>query len=141
MRRIIALDRAPSGSRLCRPRSAPAPPCDNPSMRLTPVQRVICGVAAIGFAFDTYELLMLPLIVRPALMELTTATPGSAEFPAIPLMLARPFLPESPVWRDKRHADKFQTPRPRRPVPVTQPSFHARFAMHARHFQSFVRVG
>ena len=34
---------------------------------LTPLQWTICGVAALGFAFDTYELLMLPLIVRPAL--------------------------------------------------------------------------
>ena len=41
---------------------------------------LICGIAAVGFAFDTYELLMLPLIVRPALLELTTAVPGSAEF-------------------------------------------------------------
>jgi MFS family permease len=37
---------------------------------LTPLQWTICGVAALGFAFDTYELLMLPLIVRPALAEL-----------------------------------------------------------------------
>ena len=28
---------------------------------------LIAIIAAIGFAFDTYELLMLPLIVRPAL--------------------------------------------------------------------------
>ena len=41
---------------------------------------LICGIAAVGFAFDTYELLMLPLIVRPALLELTSAVPGSAEF-------------------------------------------------------------
>src|SRR3954468_558631 len=31
---------------------------------------LIAIIAAIGFAFDSYELLMLPLIVRPALMEL-----------------------------------------------------------------------
>jgi MFS family permease len=31
---------------------------------------LIAIIAAIGFAFDAYELLMLPLIVRPALMEL-----------------------------------------------------------------------
>ncbi len=35
---------------------------------------LICIIASIGFAFDIYELLMLPLIVRPALMELV-ATP------------------------------------------------------------------
>jgi Na+/melibiose symporter-like transporter len=49
-------------------------------MRLTPLQWVICAVASIGFAFDTYELLMLPLIVRPALTDLVAAPPGSAEF-------------------------------------------------------------
>ena len=38
-----------------------------------PVQWLICVIAAIGFAFDTYELLMLPLIVRPALGELVHA--------------------------------------------------------------------
>ena len=48
--------------------------------RLTPLQWLICGIAAIGFAFDIYELLMLPLIVRPALLELTGAAPGSPEF-------------------------------------------------------------
>ena len=37
---------------------------------LTTTQWLICFVAALGFAFDTYELLMLPLIVRPALMEM-----------------------------------------------------------------------
>ena len=44
---------------------------------LTPIQWVICGVAALGFAFDTYELLMLPLIVRPALAELLGVAPDS----------------------------------------------------------------
>ncbi len=48
--------------------------------RLTPLQWVICAVAAIGFAFDIYEILMLQLIVRPALLELTGAVPGSPEF-------------------------------------------------------------
>src|SRR3954467_726051 len=37
---------------------------------------LIAVIAAIGFAFDSYELLMLPLIVRPALMELLRV-PGS----------------------------------------------------------------
>jgi MFS family permease len=47
---------------------------------LTTVQWLICAMAAIGFAFDIYEILMLPLIVRPALLELTGAVPGSPEF-------------------------------------------------------------
>src|SRR4051794_18369699 len=38
--------------------------------RLTGVQWLICVIASLGFAFDTYELLVLPLIVRPALMEM-----------------------------------------------------------------------
>ena len=40
------------------------------TVRLTPLQWLICAIAALGFAFDTYELLMLPLIVRPALADL-----------------------------------------------------------------------
>ena len=48
--------------------------------RLTPTQWLICFIAVIGFAFDIYEILMLPLIVRPALLELTGAAPGSPEF-------------------------------------------------------------
>ena len=48
--------------------------------KLTGTQWAICGVAALGFAFDIYELLMLPLIVRPALLELANAQPGSPEF-------------------------------------------------------------
>jgi MFS family permease len=50
------------------------------TQRLTPVQWLICAIAAIGFAFDIYEILMLPLIVRPALLELTGAVPGSPEY-------------------------------------------------------------
>src|SRR5439155_11966425 len=37
-------------------------------------------MAAIGFAFDIYELLMLPLILRPAVSELGGFQPGSKEF-------------------------------------------------------------
>jgi len=46
---------------------------------LTPITWVICGVAALGFAFDSYELLMLPLIVRPALADLLAVAPNSPE--------------------------------------------------------------
>jgi MFS family permease len=38
--------------------------------RLGPVEWLICIIATIGFAFDIYELLMLPLIVKPALASL-----------------------------------------------------------------------
>jgi MFS family permease len=49
---------------------------------LTRTQWLICAVAAIGFAFDIYEILVLPLIVRPALMELGPLSPGTPEFNA-----------------------------------------------------------
>ena len=48
--------------------------------RLTPRQWLICVIAAIGFAFDTYVLLMLPLIVGPALRELGHTAPGSPAY-------------------------------------------------------------
>jgi MFS family permease len=51
-----------------------------PAPKLTSTQWLICIIASIGFAFDIYELLMLPLIVQPALMELIGAAPGSPEF-------------------------------------------------------------
>lgn len=52
------------------------------SEKLTSTAWLICIIASIGFAFDIYELLMLPLIVQPALLELLgpTATPGSELF-------------------------------------------------------------
>ena len=48
--------------------------------KLTGTQWLICIIASIGFAFDIYELLVLPLIVRPALMELGALKPGSPGF-------------------------------------------------------------
>ena len=50
------------------------------SPRLTRIQWLICIIAVIGFAFDTYELLMLPLILRPALEQLGGLTFGTPEF-------------------------------------------------------------
>ena len=47
---------------------------------LTATEWLICTIAAIGFAFDTYELLMLPLIVGPALGELINARPGTPAY-------------------------------------------------------------
>jgi MFS family permease len=46
-------------------------------MRLTSTQWLICVIAAIGFAFDIYELLMTPLIIGPALRDLLRAAPGT----------------------------------------------------------------
>ena len=50
------------------------------SQRLTSSQWLICAIAAIGFAFDIYEILMLPLIVRDALIDLAGIKPGTPEF-------------------------------------------------------------
>src|SRR3954469_2808969 len=47
---------------------------------LTATQWTICTVACLGFAFDVYEASALPLIVRPALAELSGLQPGSARF-------------------------------------------------------------
>ena len=41
-----------------------------PAAKLTPLQWVICATAAVGFAFDSFVLLMAPLVVPPALVEL-----------------------------------------------------------------------
>ena len=57
--------------------TAPDSPGHSP---LTRTEWLICFVAALGFAFDIYELLMLPLIVGPALLDLLGAKPGSPEF-------------------------------------------------------------
>jgi MFS family permease len=48
--------------------------------KLGPKQWLIFGVGGIGFAFDTYVLLILSLVVQPALSELLTAKPGSPVF-------------------------------------------------------------
>src|SRR5258705_10755986 len=47
------------------------------TFRLTPVQWLICAIAAIGFLFDTYELLMTPLVGVPAIAELLQVPPNN----------------------------------------------------------------
>ncbi|MBL9167011.1 MAG: MFS transporter [Verrucomicrobiales bacterium] len=49
---------------------------------LTRTQWLICIIASIGFAFDIYELLMLPLIVKPALASL-----GGMSAEGVPLLV------------------------------------------------------
>jgi MFS family permease len=63
---------------LTTPSATPPPGGGRRGLSLT--EWLICTVAALGFAFDIYELLMLPLIVRPALLELSGVTPGTPEF-------------------------------------------------------------
>jgi MFS family permease len=52
----------------------------NAGVRLTPIQWLTCAIAALGFAFDLYETLMLPLIVRPAIEDLGKLSSGSYDF-------------------------------------------------------------
>src|SRR5258708_4955143 len=61
------------------------PVSDSPGLetpeRLTLTKWLIILIAIIGFAFDTYELLMLPLVMPPAMRELLPdAAPGSDQF-------------------------------------------------------------
>ena len=49
---------------------------DVPRTRLSAVAWIICIISAIGFAFDSYVLLMLPLIAPPALQDLLGVPPG-----------------------------------------------------------------
>ncbi len=51
-----------------------------PPLKLTRTHWLICIIASIGFAFDIYELLMLPLIVKPALESLGNLQVGTPEY-------------------------------------------------------------
>lgn len=62
-----------------------------PAPKLNSTQWLICVIAAIGFAFDIYELLMLPLIVKPALAAL-----GGVGADGVPLLL--PGTPQFTQW-------------------------------------------
>ncbi|TAL05768.1 MAG: MFS transporter [Verrucomicrobia bacterium] len=50
---------------------------DSPATRFTTTQWLICLIAAIGFLFDTYELLMTPLVGVPAIAELLQVPPNN----------------------------------------------------------------
>ncbi len=52
----------------------------NSAPRLTVTQWLVVSMAAIGFAFDIYELLMAQYIIPPAIVSLTGAKPGTPEF-------------------------------------------------------------
>ena len=67
------------------PHATQLPPPENSAAkisiwRMTTSEWLICAVACIGFAFDTYVLLVLTLIVRPALLEMLPPTAGPALF-------------------------------------------------------------
>ena len=61
------------------------------SGRLTVTAWLVCAIAAIGFAFDIYELLMLPLVIKPALAALGGVSPEGG-----PLLV--PGSPEYTKW-------------------------------------------
>jgi MFS family permease len=61
------------------------------SGRLSTTGWLVCAIAAIGFAFDIYELLMLPLVIKPALAAL-----GGATAAGVPLLV--PGSPEYTKW-------------------------------------------
>jgi MFS family permease len=60
---------------------SPLPSAENPQ-RFGLVQWLVVIVAAIGFLFDTYELLMTPLVLAPALSELLRLPPNHPEVTA-----------------------------------------------------------
>ncbi|MFM7107008.1 MAG: MFS transporter [Planctomycetaceae bacterium] len=68
--------------------AAAAPSGTSASGRLTLTGWLVCAIAAIGFAFDIYELLMLPLVIKPALAAL-----GGAAANGAPLL-----VPGSPAY-------------------------------------------
>ena len=71
---------APSSSHATETAQTPGAPAKVSLWRMTATEWLICAVAAVGFAFDTYTLLVLTLIVRPALTEMLPANAGPAVF-------------------------------------------------------------
>ncbi len=77
-------------------------------------------IGAVFLLIDHYAR-FLPAIVIPEALQGTFGTIGdphatwrytlmSGLIPAIPLILIRPFLPESPVWREKKEAGTLRRP-------------------------------
>jgi MFS family permease len=75
---IIVSDSVPSSSL----GAAPVPEQQAPKTTFGLVQWLVVIVAAIGFLFDTYELLMTPLVLAPALSELLHVPPNHPEVTA-----------------------------------------------------------
>src|SRR6266571_6392940 len=57
--------------------NSPAVASESTARQLGVTEWLIILVAVIGFAFDTYELLMLPLIAGPALAEILQVPPNN----------------------------------------------------------------
>ena len=56
------------------------PDAPSPVRISTAVKWTICAVAALGFLVDIYAILVAPLILQPALIELGHLRPGTAEY-------------------------------------------------------------
>src|SRR4051812_50060170 len=92
----------------------PSPPSTGPPppQPLTFTIWLILIMASIGFAFDIYELLMLPLVLPPALRELLpSAAPGT---PAFNQWRAPLFLGPPPARRGFRPVGGYLTHQPGR---------------------------
>lgn len=51
-----------------------------PQPTLSRLQWLLCGMVALGFAFNQYEILVAPLIIRPVLNDLGGLQPGNAAY-------------------------------------------------------------
>ena len=69
---------APSSSHATETAQALGAPDKVRIWHMSATEWLICAVACVGFAFDTYTLLVLTLIVRPALNEMLPPNSGSA---------------------------------------------------------------
>ncbi len=78
------LDRDKLAALLFLPASHPKGPYEHTAHWLRPThsltQGLIVSLAAIGFAFDIYELLMMQFIIKDLIVELTGFRPGSDGF-------------------------------------------------------------
>jgi len=71
---------APSSSHVTETAQALGAPAKVRIWHMSATEWLICAVACVGFAFDTYTLLVLTLIVRPALNEMLPPNAGPAVF-------------------------------------------------------------
>jgi len=63
------------------------------SLRFAVTRSLVCVVAGIGFLFDTYEIVIQSIVVRPAMLDISGLAPGSDAFNRwIGLILYLPFV-------------------------------------------------
>ena len=71
---------APSSSHATETAPVPAAAAKVRIWHMSATEWLICAIACVGFAFDTYTLLVLTLIVRPALTEMLPPNAGALVF-------------------------------------------------------------